>query len=167
MVFFRITFKVENFIFINQMATKALVFSLNKKMKKKKWKKNEKMKKMKKMKKWTLWLTELLDGPLRRELNRKAFLEREAFACRPPMEQYKAKRLGWNCGKPIGQNVHSEKNREQKFALSDSPWERPCCNSGAWLCTRTIVFKGLNFFWHFLPYGSSTQKKPYLDARSE
>ena len=39
--------------------------------------------------------------------------------------------LSWNSGKPHGQNAHRTENCEQNLPPPpDSPWERPCFNSG-------------------------------------
>ena len=50
---------------------------------------------------------------------------------------YAAKSLSWNSGKPYGAKRASNRKPQTEFAPSDSPWERPCFNSG------TILTQGL------------------------
>ena len=62
---------------------------------------------------------------------------------------HKAERLnrngtwGWNNGKPHGAKRGSNGKAQVKFAPCDSPWERPCFNSG------TVSTQGLCFVWFF------------------
>ena len=65
---------------------------------------------------------------------------------------YEVKSLGGNGGTPHGAKRAWNKKHQAEFAPSDSPWERPCFNSGTLPCTyirikHLLKFCCWSFFW--------------------